>query len=67
MVSGTYYQHGEYVDIILYEQTCTHIQNVPKRRMNPPFTSVIFDTLFTKHFTYTAYISRSLVRKFRIL
>jgi len=35
--------------------------------MNPIFTSVICDNLLTKHLTHMAYISRALVRKFRIL
>ena len=35
--------------------------------MNPLFTSVIFENLFTKHSTHMAYILRPLVRKFGIL
>ena len=35
--------------------------------MNPLFTSVFFDNLFTKHSTHMTYISRPLVRKFCFL
>ena len=76
MVSNTLWQHGAYIGVILYKQNlmCTQMGHhfsyliwATIWRMNPLFTSVIFDNLLTKHSTHMAYISKPLVRKFRIL
>ena len=74
MVSNTFKQHGAFIGVILYKQMCTQMGHhfsyliwVTIWHMNPLFTSVFFDNLFTKHSTHMTYISRPLVRKFCFL
>ena len=62
------------VCLVLVKQMCTRMGHYFSYliwatiwRINPLFTSGICDNLFTKHSNHMAYISKPLVRKFRIL
>ena len=71
MVSNTFWHRGAYIGVIrlnnMYPNGSPFLLPYLGYNMTYEPTSGICDNLFTKHLTHMAYISKPLVRKFRIL